>query len=518
MVLDFFIQVLEAILLAYGILAIATMALLGLQPLSLSLLYLHYRQRRPEHPAPPNRWPTVTVQLPVYNERFVVERLIDAVCALDYPPESLSIQVIDDSTDETTMRARERVSFHRARGIQITLLHRADRQGYKAGALDEGMRSSRGEFIAIFDADFLPPTDFLHRVIPHLVGDPGLGLVQARWGHLNAGTNALTRGQAITLDTHFVVIQTVRSRSGLLMSFNGSAGVWRQRCIEQAGGWQADTLAEDLDLSYRAQLKGWRLLYLPDVVVPGEIPPRLIDLKRQQSRWAKGGIQVLRMLGRDLWYAPLSFHQKVAATFHLASYLAHPVLVVFLLCVPAILSLDVNLPHLPALSLMGIGPFMLVVLSQACIYPDWKQRLIFFPVQVLMSIGLSLNNSQAVLHVFSRRSQAFDRTPKFHLQENERAAIAPAKVSSPQWDTWGELLMAVYTASCLAFAWEGMPALAPVLALCAASYAFVAFTGFRQARRASLIAQPQDYKVHSLRMAAPSRSERGRKPQDAACA
>jgi cellulose synthase/poly-beta-1,6-N-acetylglucosamine synthase-like glycosyltransferase len=348
-------------------LVVLWLAIYGLNSLILAFLYL--RHRRAVVPAPSADWsvlPPVTVQVPVYNELHVVERAIDGVAALDYPRDRLQIQILDDSTDETTRLARARTALHRERGVDITVLRRPDRGGFKAGALAWGLSQARGEYVAIFDADFCPHPDFLLRTIPHFLARPRLGMVQTRWSYLNADYSPLTRAQALALDGHFVVEQAGRHRSGLLVSFNGAAGVWRRRCIEEAGGWQADTLCEDLDLSYRAQLAGWECLYLPAVDAPAEVPPQIAAFKRQQSRWAQGSVQALRKLaGSILRSRRLRWGQKGMALVHLSSYLAHPLMVVFLLAsLPTLLMPDSALLPLGSLGLMCLGPLLVYVVSQ----------------------------------------------------------------------------------------------------------------------------------------------------------
>ncbi|HSJ55798.1 MAG TPA: cellulose synthase family protein, partial [Anaerolineae bacterium] len=284
-------------------------ALYGANALLLSVLYLRRGARAAEtavaeaakaEPAEPEEWPLVTLQLPIYNELHVIRRLLDAVARLDYPRDRLQVQVLDDSTDETTRLARACVAHHRAHGLDVELLHRATRTGFKAGALAHGMARARGELIAVLDADFVPAPDFLKRTVPHLAARPDLAFVQARWGYLNAGYSLLTRVQTIALDGHFVVEHIGRNRNGLAMNFNGTAGVWRRVAIEDAGGWQSDTLTEDVDLSFRAQLAGWHALYLPDVAVPAELPPQMAAFKRQQARWATGAAQCLVKLAPSL--------------------------------------------------------------------------------------------------------------------------------------------------------------------------------------------------------------------------
>jgi cellulose synthase/poly-beta-1,6-N-acetylglucosamine synthase-like glycosyltransferase len=345
------------------------LAVYGLNGLVLAGLYLYHRHDRMRQPTcQPSRYPLVTVQLPIYNERHVIERLIDAVAGIDWPRDRLQIQILDDSADETTTLALARVEHLKRRGLDIALIRRLDRSGYKAGALAVGLTYARGEFIAVFDADFIPPPGFLRQTIPAFLDRPQLGMVQTRWAHLNADYSLLTRAQSLALDGHFVVEQTARNRSGLLMNFNGTAGVWRRTCIEASGGWSDDTLSEDLDLSYRAQLAGWDCLYLPDVSA-AELTPQLAAFKRQQFRWAKGSIQCLRKLwpslvekghqpsnstgtrnaphvrehGGPLSPRRLTAGQKTAALVHLSSYLAHPLMLVLLVLSPLFLTAS---PHL----------------------------------------------------------------------------------------------------------------------------------------------------------------------------
>ena len=314
-------MIISALLVMLYLLVLLGLALYGFNALIMSGLFLwHWPRLKKSTPPPtPAEWPSVTVQLPIFNERLVIERLIDAVAGLDYPRDRLFIQVLDDSTDETRALARVRVASHAAQGVNISYIQRPDRVGFKAGALAFGLTCTASGFIAIFDADFVPPPDFLRQVMPHFA-DPHVGMVQTRWGHLNAEATPFTRAQAIALDGHFIIEQTARSQSGLLLNFNGSGGVWRRAAIDSAGGWQADTICEDFDLSYRAQLAGWKLSYVPDVVAPAEIPPTLTAYKRQQFRWAKGSIQCLGKLGGRLLAARLSIWHKVQALLHMGGY------------------------------------------------------------------------------------------------------------------------------------------------------------------------------------------------------
>ncbi len=459
------------------------LAVYGGNTLVMSGLFLWHRRRIRQEPAPPDPddWPRVTVQLPIFNERHVVERLIDAVVALDYPRDRLSIQVLDDSIDETQTLARARVAHHAAQGVNITHVRRPDRTGYKAGALAYGLSQAEGEFIAIFDADFVPHPDFLKKVIPHFA-NPQIGMVQTRWGHLNVETSAFTRAQALALDGHFAVEQTARSRSGLLFNFNGSGGIWRRQCIEESGGWQTDTIAEDLDLSYRAQLTGWKLHYLPNVVAPAEIPPTLTAYKRQQFRWAKGAIQCLRKSGLTLLRARLSIWQKIQAVLHMSAYLVHPLMLAMILIgLPMILVRDPGTLSLGALGLVGFAPPILFALSQWSLYPDWKRRFAYFPFLVLLGAGVALNNTKAVFEaVTGRNPQTFLRTPKFRAEGRRTGQVSRDYNVPVDWTTWGELLVGLYCLVEAIVALSRTPGLSIFLFVYAVGYLYTAGLGLWQ--------------------------------------
>ena len=436
----------------YGLTAVF-LATYGLNSLIMVLLYLRHRPfgglRTPrEHQSPPplTNAPPITVQLPIYNELYVVERLIDAVTRLDYPQHRLQIQVLDDSSDETTALAQARVDYYRRQGFDIVLIHRHERTGFKAGALQQGLETATGEFIVIFDADFVPHPDFLRRIVPHFQGCPRLGLVQARWGHINADYSPLTRAQALALDGHFVVEQTARQRSGLFMNFNGASGVWRKSCIEEAGGWQGDTLSEDLDLSYRAQLAGWEFLYLPDVVSPAEIPPQINAFKRQQFRWAKGSIQCLLKHWRTLVRARQPAFVRLQGLIHLSNYLIHPLMLVLLfLTLPLLLGQGVTRLPLLYLGLGSLGPPLLFALSQWDTYPDWRRRLAYFPFLVLLGTGIALNNAWAVGEALTRRPNLFQRTPKFGLEGRTDCWTESRYALPVDRMTLGEALLSLYS-------------------------------------------------------------------------
>ncbi len=422
------------------------LAIYGLNSLALCWLYL--RHRHEDAPCPPmTDWPAVTVQLPIYNELYVAERLIGAVAGLDYPPDKLQIQVLDDSTDETTAVARACVDRYRAQGLDIELLHRGDRTGFKAGALGQGLTTAKGEFIAIFDADFVPRPGFLRETIPHFREQPHLGVIQTRWEHINADYSLLTRAQSIALDGHFMVEQTARNRAGLFMNFNGTAGVWRRQCIEEAGGWQGDTLSEDLDLSYRAQLRGWKFLFLPHVAAPAEIPPQINAFKRQQFRWAKGSIQCLRKLGPRVLAAPVSFAQRFEGLVHLSTYLLHPLMLVLLLITLPLMFWPERLHlHLAYLSLASLGPPLLYAFSQRALYPNWMGRMVkYFPILMLLGIGVALNNSRAVYEALTGHGNNFRRTPKFRVESRSDQWATKRYVLPLDWTIAGEVLLTAYS-------------------------------------------------------------------------
>lgn len=402
------------------VIAALLLALYAFNTWVLTLLYLRHRDKVATLPPLDDmNLPPVTIQLPIFNETLVVERLIDAVVRLDYPPHLLQIQVLDDSTDMTTQTAQARVELYCRQGVNIQLIHRTDRSGFKAGALKNGLETATGEFVAIFDADFVPTPDFLRQTIPHFKTNDQIGLIQTRWGHLNQSYSWLTAAQALALDGHFVVEQTARNRSGLLINFNGTAGVWRRTCIEAAGGWHGDTISEDFDLSYRAQLNGWECLFLAEVVAPAEVPPQLAAFKRQQFRWAKGSIQCLKKLGWQVCRSPLAWFVKLQALIHLSSYLVHPLMVILALITPILImtgtAAEVRFP-LIYLSLVSLGPPILYAVAQVNLYPQsWRHHYKAMPLLMLLGSGIALSNTQAVIEAFLGIGNVFRRTPKFNI-------------------------------------------------------------------------------------------------------
>jgi cellulose synthase/poly-beta-1,6-N-acetylglucosamine synthase-like glycosyltransferase len=375
-------------------------------------------------PAPPLReFPPVTIQLPIYNEMYVADRLIDAVCDMTYPRELLEIQVLDDSTDETTEIAELAVRRHAARGFNISYLHRVDRRGYKAGALEAGLKVARGQFIAIFDADFIPPKDFLIRTLPHLVSNDKVGMVQARWGHINHHYSLLTQIQSILLDAHFVLEHGGRNRAGCFFNFNGTAGVWRRTAIEDAGGWQHDTLTEDLDLSYRAQLLGWKFVFLPDLVSPAEVPVEMNSFKSQQHRWAKGSIQTCMKLLPRILRSKQPLAVKAEAFFHLSANFNYLLMsLLSILMFPAMYVrynmgwTEMLLIDIPLFAAATLSVCNFYIVSQRELYPDWRSRLKYLPFLMSIGIGLCVNNTRAVLEAVFGRQSEFTRTPKYGIE------------------------------------------------------------------------------------------------------
>ena len=463
----------------------------------------HYLRRRGPTPPPPPLpadLPRVTVQLPLYNERNVVERLLNAACALDWPRDRLQIQVLDDSTDDTTAVAQALTEAHRARGVDITLLRRPDRVGYKAGALEAGLATATGTYVAIFDADFLPQPEFLRQTVPWLEADPGVGLVQARWGYVNEASGLLPRLESVLLDGHFVIEHTARNRAGLFFNFNGTAGVWRRTCIADAGGWQHDTVTEDLDLSYRAQLRGWRFVYLPDLVVPSELPADHLAFKNQQHRWAKGSIQTARKLLGPILRSDQPWAVKAEATIHLTVNAAYV----------GVLSLTVLLPlavlarpaQAPAwVHGLDLAVFVLTFVSMVRFYglavrdagPGWRGRLWHLPMVFALGMGMALNQARGVWEGWTAADATFVRTPKSGAVGAERRARVRSYAAQGGLWVLGELILAVWSASALvACLWVGRLGSAPWMALFAVGFAYVGVGSLVSQRARQRLAELQD--------------------------
>jgi cellulose synthase/poly-beta-1,6-N-acetylglucosamine synthase-like glycosyltransferase len=437
----------------YGV-AVVALFVYGLN--AYQLLAIHWWNRRrireTAPPPPPAEWPSVTVQLPLYNERYVAHRLLEAVGALDYPSDRLEIQVLDDSTDDTGAIIARTASELRARGLSVVHLHRRERTGFKAGALAAGLKEARGELVAIFDADAVPEPDFLRRTVPHFT-EARVAVVQTRWGHLNRDFSLLTVAQALGVDGHFAVEQSARFWGNLLLNFNGTAGVWRKAAIEDAGGWTHDTLTEDLDLSYRAQLRGWRIVYRPDLVCPAELPVLITAFKSQQRRWARGSIQTACKLLPAVVRARISLWAKYQAFVHLTYYMIHPaMLTVVLLSVPLLGTTEVA-PRGDAVLGMSLtftlgvlGPGCLLVYAQQVLAPGWWRRVWRLPATMIIGVGVAWSTSLAVLDALWGRDLEFVRTPKF--------GIGPAGggwrgKAYAEWRPWGgvvEIALGLYCA------------------------------------------------------------------------
>ncbi len=478
-------------ILALYYLVLGTLAAYGLHRLLLVREYLKNGADGPAPPADAQLWPMVTVQLPIFNERYVSERLIDAVAALDYEAGRLEIQVLDDSTDDTAEVIRASVEAHRRRGVDIVHLHRKDRSGYKAGALEAGQKVAKGELLAVFDADFVPPSDFLRRTVPHF-RDPGIGMVQARWGHLNRNDSLLTRVQAILLDGHFVVEHAARHGSGCLFNFNGTAGVWRRKAIEDAGGWQHDTLTEDLDLSYRAQLRGWRFHYLSDLVVPAELPIDIDSFKSQQHRWAMGSIQTCRKLLLAVLRAPISWRAKLEAFVHLTANSTYLLMVLLsLLVFPAMIfrqgeeSWKVLLIDLPLFgsATLALAAFFLISQRKEGGAPK-ASALGQLPALMALGIGLAVNNTRAVVAGWRERGGVFHRTPKYRAG-TQSEILPPVKTYLLRRSSslMVEGLFALYFAFCFLLAiFTEMWLSLPFLWLFLQGYGYVTWLGLSSRR------------------------------------
>ena len=456
------------------------------------LIYLYYRNRDRAAPEPAQRYvelPLVTVQLPLYNEQFVVEQLLASVCRLDYPLDRLQIQVLDDSTDETRDVARQAVERWASEGYPVEYMHRRHRDGFKAGALQAGLETARGELIAVFDADFQPLSDFLRRTVHHFT-DPKVGLVQARWTFRNRDHSVLTRIQAMLLDGHFVFEHGGRARSGRFFNFNGTAGVLRRSMIEDAGGWQHDTLTEDTDLSYRAQMKGWRFVYLPDVEAPSELPTDLTAFQVQQARWAKGLIQTGRKTLPALLSSDLPRVVKLEAFFHLTSNLSYPLLV--LLSVLLLPSAVVRFYHGHVAFLLIDVPLFLgtfsslstfYLLAQKELSPScWRWKLVLIPALVATGIGLTITNTRAVLEGLVGVSSPFQRTAKY-TTDHRLSRQARLRYRRPSgWLPLANFLAGTYFACCAGYLADiGNWTTVPFVALFVAGFYFTAGLLFVQA-------------------------------------
>jgi len=419
-----------------------------------TMCYQYWKYRKNYHPDPPKHFdelPRVTIQLPMFNEQFVIDRLIESVCAMEYPTDKLEIQVLDDSIDETQQVASDIVARFAALGHPIVYIHRTNRHGYKAGALDEGLNVAKGEFIAIFDADFTPPKDWIMKVIHHFA-EPEVGMVQTRWTHINRDYSMLTQIEAILLDAHFIIEQGSRSRAGEFFNFNGTAGMWRRQAIVDGGGWQHDTLTEDTDLSYRSQLAGWRFKYLPEVECPSELPIEMTAFKTQQARWAKGLIQTSIKLMPRIFQSNIPRTKKIESVYHLTANLSYPLMVVMtVMLMPAMIIrsyqgwFQMLLFDVPLFTASTLSIAVFYVASQQILYPGkWKRTLLYMPFLMALGIGLTVTNSKAVMEAIFGVKSAFVRTPKFRVTKKGEKSQANKYRKRLVLAPWIEMVIGAY--------------------------------------------------------------------------
>ena len=419
-----------------------------------TLCYQYFKHRKNYDPNPPRQFeelPRVTVQLPIFNEQFVIDRLVEAVCAMEYPRDKVEIQVLDDSTDETQQVAASIVERYVALGHNIVYIHRTNRHGFKAGALDAGLHVAKAEFVAIFDADFVPPPDWLMNVIHHFA-EPEIGMVQTRWTHLNRSYSMLTQIEAILLDGHFVLEHGARARSGEYFNFNGTAGMWRRQAIFDGGGWEHDTLTEDTDLSYRSQMAGWKFKYLPNIECPSELPIEMTAFKTQQARWAKGLIQTSIKILPRVWRSSIPLHNKIESVYHLTANLSYPLMVIMsALIIPAMICrfyqgwFQMLLIDVPLFTASTLSIAVFYVMSQREIHPKtWKQSFYYLPFLMAVGVGLTVTNTKAVMEALFGIKSAFVRTPKYRVAKKGEKSQAAKYRKRLKLAPWIELFLGFY--------------------------------------------------------------------------
>ena len=472
----------------------ALLSIYGVHRLALIALYFWHRDRAavPTIKIDDNEVPQVLVQLPIFNERHVAERLIDSIAALNWPREKMLVQVLDDSTDSSSRIIELACDRHQAAGLRIEHIRRSSREGFKAGALANGLSadSTKTPLVAIFDADCLPRADFLKRTVPAILARPEIAMVQSRWEHLNRNEKLITKLQAILLDGHFVIEHSARFRSGRFFNFNGTAGLWRREAIEAGGGWRGDTLCEDLDLSYRTQLAGWDFVYLQDLGEPSELPAEVCGFKTQQHRWAKGSIQTAVKLLPSIWASPIGMARKVEATFHLAANLAYPLMALLLLLLPLSLTTRMQLGSQWGL-LIDLPIFICATINLVIFYAvaevelrdgRWQRRLHLIPFVLALGAGLTINNSRAVWQALSGVRSPVVRTPK------AGDASSHGYSRSAGYQAWCEFAFALYYLGAIAVAaahslWHALP----FLALFTVGFGYVGIASLREARSPSSI-------------------------------
>ena len=433
--------------------------------------------------------PSITIQLPIYNEKYVAQRLVDAVCELDYPKDKMRIMVLDDSDDDTVEMLGGVVERYRQQGFSIEHVRRGTRTGYKAGALQHAMKSTDTEYVAIFDADFIPPDWFLKRAIPHFAKSD-IGLVQCRWGHVNENYSTITKAQALSLDFHFLIEQKAKSNSHLFMNFNGTAGIWKRSCIEDSGGWHTATLVEDLDLSYRAQMKGWKCVFLPDVVVDAELPVQMNAAKRQQFRWAKGSIQcAIKLLTDIAAKRRVALEAKIQAFVQLTRHIVYPLMLVQFLALPILLASQVSLylvSFIPALTIatyLAMGPGAYIMIIQSMYHQSWKSKAKILPALLVYNAGMSVNNSVAVFDALFGKKNEFLRTPKYgiitkHDDWRNKAYNLPFTQT-----TLLEIFFGIYGIVGIFIAiFSNNPVFAPIIGLQAVGFFYIAYMSLSHTR------------------------------------
>ena len=479
-----------AVLLPYFAVMIV-LALYGVHRYTMAYQYFKYRKNyNPDPPSQFDELPKVTIQLPIFNEQFVIDRLIEAVCAMEYPADKLEIQVLDDSTDETCEVAAAIVERYAALGHNIVYIHRTNRYGFKAGALDAGLKTAKGEFVAIFDADFVPPQDWLMKVIHHFA-QPEIGMVQTRWTYLNRDYSILTQIEAILLDGHFVLEHGARARSGEFFNFNGTAGMWRRQAIYDGGGWQHDTLTEDTDLSYRSQMAGWKFKYLPDVECPSELPIEMTAFKTQQARWAKGLIQTSIKILPTVFRSSAPRKNKIEAVYHLTANLSYPLMVIMsALLIPAMICrfyqgwFQMLLIDVPLFTASSFSIAVFYVMSEREIFPKtWKRTFYYLPFLMALGIGLTITNTKAVMEAIFGIKSAFVRTPKYRVARKGEKSQAAKYRKRLKLAPWIELLMGCYFAAAIYYTFTNSNFFtAPFLILFVVGYWYTGLMSLLQGR------------------------------------
>ncbi|UTY61362.1 MAG: glycosyltransferase [Marine Group I thaumarchaeote] len=433
--------------------------------------------------------PSVTIQLPIYNEKYVAKRLVDAVCNLDYPKNQMNIMVLDDSDDDTVDLLEKTVNYYKTQGFQIEHIRRGTRKGYKAGALKYAMQITDTELVAIFDADFIPPTWFLKKAIPHF-SKSNIGLIQCRWGHVNENYSTITKVQALSLDFHFLIEQKAKSDSNLFMNFNGTAGIWKRDCIEDAGGWHTATLVEDLDLSYRAQMKGWKCVFLPDIVVDAELPAQMNAAKRQQFRWAKGSIQCATKLLYDITAKrKISVETKVQAFVQLTRHIVYPLMLIQFLALPILLAGQVNLyvvsflPIITFATYLAMGPGAYILIIQNMYGKSWKSKAKLLPALLVYNAGMSVNNTVAVFDAVFGRKNEFLRTPKYGIIKKEDDWKGKAYNLPFTQTTLLEIFFGVYGILAIFISiFSNNPVFVPIIAIQTIGFFFIAYMSLSHTR------------------------------------